>query len=93
MANVKDFTGSVSVNDDITPTTRQKIEQVTPDKWHLMDINALYDQRIVLNNRMVMALQTGHGNIASQLQQGLNQLDGLMQRIATEKASEADQLI
>jgi len=94
MANVKDFTGAVNVtNGDVTPVTRQKIEQVTPDKWHLMDINKLWDQRIILNNRMVMALQSGHGEIAQQVQKGINTIDALLQRKAAEESTKSDGLI
>jgi len=87
MANVKDYTGAVNVNGDITPTTRQKIEKVTPEKWNLMDINSLWDQRIILNNRMIMALQSDHAAIAQQLQAGINALDALLQRKAAEEES------
>jgi len=77
--NVKDFTGAVNILADITPTTREPIEQVTPDKWHTMDINQLWDQRIVLHNRSIKALQSGHMEISQQIDKGINSLDALIQ--------------
>ena len=79
MANVKDFTGAVNISDDITPITRQKIDQVTPEDWLKMDISTLWDQRITLSNRMVMALQSGHYDIAKQVQSGVNRIDVILQ--------------
>jgi hypothetical protein len=90
MANVKDFTGSVSVDSSakVTPVTRQKIEQVSPDKWHLMDINQLWDQRIILNDRMMKAFQAGHAEIALQVQKGINTIDVLLKHKADEQEQE-----
>jgi hypothetical protein len=84
MANVKDFTGSVNINDDITPITRQKIDKVTPEKWNQMNSNALWDQRIVLYNRMIMASSVGQGGVAKQIQQGINTIDAILHRNAVE---------
>lgn len=78
--NVNDYTGAVNINADITPITRQKIEQVTPDKWHEMSIDKLWDQRIILNNRMIKASQAGYAEIAKQVQVGINAIDALLQR-------------
>ncbi len=79
MTKVEDYTGAVNINADITPVTRQKIESVTPEKWGEMDINMLYDQRIIMQERVVKSLQAGHAEIAKQVQQGLNSLDVLLQ--------------
>jgi len=94
MANVKDFTGSVNVLDgEVTPITRQKIDKVTPGDWAEMDISALWDERIVLDNRMAMAYQSGHAEIARQIQHGLNTIDALLQRRAIENAKKDSELI
>lgn len=86
MANVKDFTGAVNISADITPITRQKVETVTPEKWGEMDINMLWDQRLIMAERVVKALQAGHAEIAKQVQQGLNSLDALLQyKVAQEE--------
>jgi hypothetical protein len=94
MANVKDFTGSVNVLDgEVTPTTRQKIDKVTPGDWSQMDISTLWDERIVLDNRMAMAYQCGHAEIARQIQQGLNTIDALLRRKAIEAAEKDSELL
>lgn len=94
MANIKDFTGAVNVLDGkVTPITRQKIEQVTPTDWQEMGITALWDERIVLDNRMMLAYQSGHAEIARQIQHGLNTIDALLQRKAIENAEKDSELI
>ena len=89
MKNITDFTGSVSVEGDVTPVTRQKIDQVTSLKWPEMAINSLWDQRITLTNRMTMAIQSGHIDIAKQIQRGINQLDAILQHKAAQAEAEA----
>lgn len=84
MVDVKDFTGAVNINGDVTPITRQKIDKVTPNKWNQMNSNALWDQRITLYNRMIMAQAAGQGGVAKQIQQGINTIDAILQRKATE---------
>jgi len=85
--DVNFFTGSVSINADVTPVTRQKIDQVSPEKWGTMTIEQLWDQRIILANRAVKALQSGNSNIAQQIQLGVNSLDELL-RTRAEQAEE-----
>ena len=84
MANVKDFTGAVNINGDVTPITRQKIDKVTPESWNQMNSSALWDQRITLANRQAMAMEAGHGGIAKQIQQGINTIDAILHRQAVE---------
>ncbi len=78
MANVEDFTGAVNISGDLTPITRQKVEQVTPEKWTQMTIGALWDQRLVLSNRIVQAQQCGHAEMINQIQHGINMLDAVL---------------
>jgi len=87
MANVKDFTGSVKVDAsaEVTPVTRQKIERVTPNQWPQMDINRLWDQRIILNERMMKAQQCGQAEIALQVQKGINTIDAILRQKAAEQ--------
>lgn len=85
MTNIKDFTGAVNINADITPITREKIDAVTPEKWLEMDINMLWDQRIILNNRVVKALQSGHAEIAKQVQKGIHSIDALLEHKAAQE--------
>ena len=94
MANVKDVTGSVNVLDgEVTPITRRKIDKVTPGDWAEIDISALWDERIVLDNRMAMAYKSGYAEIARQIQHGLNTIDALLQRRAIENAKKDSELI
>jgi len=86
MANVKDYIGAVNINADITPITRVKIETVTPETWHEMNIDRLWDQRIILNERAIMAQQSGHGEIAKQVYAGIARIDVLLQIREAEKA-------
>lgn len=83
--DVSKYTGAVNINADITPITRVKIEQVTPEKWHLMDINALWDQRIILANRMIAANQSGHMELAKQVNAGVMRIDALLEKKADEE--------
>lgn len=83
--DISKYTGAVNINADITPITRVKIEQVTPEKWHLMDINALWDQRIILANRMIAANQAGHMEIAKQVNAGVMRIDALLQKKSDEQ--------
>lgn len=95
MADIKDFTGAVPVDTsaEVTPITRQKIEKVTPELWPQMDINRLWDQRIILNDRMIKAYQAGHAEIALQIENGIKTLDALLQRKAAEEETKGTELI
>jgi len=88
--DISKYTGAVNINADITPITRVKIEQVTKDKWPLMDTSALWDQRIILTNRMIAANQAGHMEIAKQINVGVAQLDALLQKKSDEEEQTAD---
>jgi len=81
------------VNSNVTPTTGQKVENVTPDKWHEMNIDQLVDQRIILNNRMIMAQQSGHIEIALQVNKGVIALDAILQKRSTEMENEGQNKI
>jgi len=86
MANVKDYIGAVNINADITPITRVKIETVTPEVWHEMNIDRLWDQRIILGERANLASQAGHAEIARQVHAGIARIDVLLQIREAEKS-------
>jgi len=90
MANVHNYTGAVNINADITPITRQKIDQVTSSEWHLMDIDRLWDQRLILNERSMLASKAGHAEISKQIQAGINHIDMLLQIREAEKAEQIE---
>ena len=79
MANIHDFTGSVDVNTNITPTTREEIKQVSPEKWNTMSTYELVDERTILSNRVNMAYQCGSEEIALQIQKSINHIDAILQ--------------
>lgn len=82
----KDVEGAVPVDGDITPVTRQKIDQIDASKWPDMSINQLTDQRIVLSNRIATVRGWGgNTSVIEQLQRGLNQLDTLLREKAKEQ--------
>jgi len=87
--DISKYTGAVNINADITPITRVKIDQVNPEKWHLMDINALWEQRIILTNRMIAANQAGHMEIAKQINAGVMKIDFLLKKKADEEENTA----
>jgi uncharacterized protein YlxW (UPF0749 family) len=78
MTDIKKLEGTVSVNGNVTPTTREPIQQVDSSQWEHMTVAQLYDQRITLYNRIIAASQTGHAEMVNQLTAGLNQLDRLI---------------
>lgn len=74
----KDLEGSIPVNGDITPITRQKIEKLDSSQWPDMDVSALYDQRIILTNRIAAASSSGSYGMVQQLEHGLKYLDSIL---------------
>jgi len=49
-----------------------------------MTMDALWDQRLVLSNRMIKAQQCGHMEMLPQMQNGLNTLDAILNHRAAE---------
>lgn len=88
--DISKYTGAVNISADITPVTRVKIEQVSPEKWHLMNVNALWDQRVILANRSIAANQAGHAEIAKQINTGIMQIDRLLEKKADEEEQKTD---
>lgn len=88
MSKYKDIEGSVPVHGDITPITRKKIEQLDSTLWPDMSVSQLWDQRIILNNRLQQASSTGSGAIVQQLQRGLQQLDALIKQKSAQAPDE-----
>jgi len=79
--SIKDFEGSVSVNGDVTPITRQPIDKLDSTRWPEMSVNELTEQRIILSNRISAAsAYGGNASVINQLQRGLATLDGLIRQ-------------
>ena len=78
MANIKDLIGAVPVDGDVTPTLRQKIDQVNSNDWSQLPSQDLWEQRVTLMNRMVAAHQTNHPEMVPQIQRGIDYIDQLL---------------
>ena len=91
---VHDFTGSVNVKDDITPVTRQKIEQLDASKWPKMSLTELSDQHTILSNRIMAASQYGASeSTLSQMQRGLIQLEFMIKHKSMEFDDETESVL
>ncbi len=78
MENIKKYTGTVSVDGDLTPITRKPIDVINADLWPEMTIEQLYDQRIMLNNRIHCAVEAGMYDMVQQLQHGMVTINGIL---------------
>lgn len=68
---------------ELTPITKQPINQVHSDRWQEMTVSELWEERITLNNRLTYALQIGHADMIKQLNMGIKFLDQLIQSKTT----------
>jgi len=66
------------VNGDLTPSGNE-VELVSADEWANMNVSQLFDQRIVLNNRLAIVSQYGNPGMIKQIQMGIQQLDVVLQ--------------
>lgn len=74
----KDLEGSVPVDGNITPTTRQPIAQLDSSEWDNMTVSELVDQRVALYNRITLAQSMGQDQYVPAMQRGLVYLDNLL---------------
>lgn len=77
--SVEQFTGSVSVDGDITPVTRQPIDKVNSGGWLNMSVSELHHQREILQRRYYQALEAGILNGASTIDQGIRSIDSILE--------------
>ena len=80
MTDIKDLTGAVSVEADVTPTLRQKIDKVDAHEWAELSSQELWEQRTTLQTRMIYAHQSNHPEIVPQIQRGIDIIDELLRR-------------
>lgn len=76
--SVEQFTGSVPVDGDVTPITRQPIDKVNAEKWFNMTVSELHQQREILMRRYYQALSVGIVN-AGAIEQGIKTIDALLE--------------
>lgn len=78
MSEKPEPTGGIDVNSDITPITKQPIEQVKSSDWNDMSVADLYEQLRIMQNRYFYALGMGKGSMADQIQRGINHIQALI---------------
>jgi hypothetical protein len=71
--------GAISVQGDITPISRQPVENITADKWADMSVLQLSQQRHVLSQRLYFAQRNGLYEGAKTIQMGIAYIDALME--------------
>jgi len=79
----------IDVAGDRTPTTKTPVREVRADKWHEMTIQELFDQKSILDGRLVAAAQVGSLPLMRQLQQGISTI----QEIISIKSSDETRLM
>lgn len=79
--------GAVNVNGDMTPITRQPIQQIERHRWHEMSVEQLFEQKQILSNRLMYAMRSQTPVIQQQLQAGINELDMIMSKFLDDSVS------
>lgn len=70
--------GSVPVNSEVTPISRQRIKSVNATSWEDMSTADLFEQRSTLQQRLNQAHSMGYLQMAKQIQAGLDQLEAIL---------------
>lgn len=55
-----------------------EVEIVSANEWADMSVTQLFDQRIVLANRLALCAQFGNPGMLKQINMGLNQIDTII---------------
>lgn len=71
----KDLQGPVNVNSDITPITRKPIDQIDSSEWDQLTTRELVDQRVALQQRMMLIQTMGRADLMAEMKRGLTRLD------------------
>lgn len=56
----------------------QEVELVSADEWKNMNITQLFDQKMILNNRLTAVMQYGNPAMIKQINLGIKQLDAII---------------
>lgn len=86
---IKKYTGAVSVEGDVTPITREPISTVKPVEWKDMTSSQLWEEKMVLQQRIAAAASCGHPELIVQIQRGIAVLDQYL----GEKQSQQDDVL
>jgi hypothetical protein len=73
--------GAISVQGDVTPITRNPVENVTANEWNEMTINQLHSQREILVQRYYGALSGGMTQGAETIQMGIMTIDAKLEEM------------
>ena len=60
-----------------TPSGKE-VELVSAEEWKDMSITQLFDQLMILNNRLTAVMQFGNPAMIKQIQMGIKQLDTII---------------
>ena len=88
MSKYKDIEGAVPVDGDVTPISRQPINQIHGTEWHDMSMSQLHEQRGMLMTRMSVAANVCPSALPA-LRQGVAQIDAII----NSKVTNTDTLI
>jgi hypothetical protein len=56
----------------------QEVELVSADEWANMSVTQLWDQKMILNNRLTAVMQYGNPLMIKQINAGIAQLDAII---------------
>lgn len=74
-----DFNRPISMDDVVTPITKQPIDQIDATRWHSMDISELWEQKSALQTRMYsLTAGSSHPTIISHIQNGLAEIEAII---------------
>lgn len=74
---------SVNVQDDITPISREKIENVNSFNWNNLKLSDLYQQKSILEKRLFSARQLHNQNMVEQLERGISHIEAVIKSKST----------
>lgn len=70
--------GPISVTDDITPITHQKVEKLNASLWDEMTTSDLFKQRLILQQRLDACALMGNLPMHQQLSMGMMRLNKVL---------------
>lgn len=68
----------VDVNSNLTPITRQQVDDVFADQWEKMSVSQLHNQLHIMENRLLYAQSLGKEEIYQQVLAGVNRLKSII---------------
>lgn len=63
-----------SVEDTETPISHERISQISSDQWEKLSVYQLHNQLLALERRHQYMMESGHTQIATQLEKGIAQI-------------------